>query len=276
MYLQQAMVNASVIAAAPALFGHLALGLRTKDTRSVFLLEAKAGIRIAVVKYSDAPPARGKGKVARQPLADSPLCKKVEKAFGKSLKNQEYSLNKVDANHAKKLQKSLRATLESSYFPQHAVLQSTRGQHFLRKEFFVGKPPSFSIGYTSSFCFDVRIVLKGCVCISGIPYDVAPGQTLKMRREALVNASCDQWLEFISKGGWITQVHAGEVMAVPIGFSIAMVYLDYAFGVRLSIKADAADDMRALASSEQLARGFPETKSTQSGCPQFIEFLVGG
>ena len=273
-----ASVTAAIVNAAPALFGNLAAAIRAKPSVSVSLFEAKAGMRIAVVKY-DASTRQGastRRAAVQVPLIGTPLCKKVEKGFAKALKTQEYVLYKPDPNEAKKLEKSLRGTLDAAYFPQHTVPETTWGQNFIKKEFFAGKPPSFSIGYTPYCCIDVRIVLKGCICIAGVPYDVAPGENLKMKREALFHASAEQWTEFIGKGGWITQVMAGEAMAVPTGFIVTMAYPDYSFGVRWCIRADEADDMRVLRSLQQLSKDFPETKSTQSGYPQFIEFLSGG
>ncbi len=142
-----------------------------------------------------------------------------------------------------------------------------------------GSKPHANVAWSPYGMMSGMICLEGDYAMLGIAEDEVEGGTFQEKRTSFLRYTIDDILKKLNSGrGWFVRIKDGVtqngdcVVVLPSGFIVATAGQN-ARVLRWPLFADAADTARVKHSMRGMLESFPEFRSTETGYPQFAEFL---
>ena len=181
----------------------------------------------------------------------------------------------MEESQAKRFDRMLGMYVDSAMMSNHPVpTTATWGAKFSAKEVWGAKAPYFYIGYPPYGCMEARVIVNGAMVILGVASSAVPGDSIKMKRQALYESSAEQLQHLVETKGFIAEVMENHVALIPSGFVVMMLCpTKGTTGIRWQANADEADKLRVISQTTELLNDFPETKASATGYGQLLDFL---
>ena len=116
---------------------------------------------------------------------------------------------------------------------------------------------------------EARVVLKGDLCVAGLPTDAIVGANYKDKRNAVFHMPHQELHNLIATNGLTTENHS--VVVIPSGCMLIMA--GECTMLRWSLSSDDRDAARAKDCLQHVIAEFPELKASSSGYAQYAQYL---
>jgi hypothetical protein len=208
-------------------------------------------------------------------LANQPKSKKMIKALGVHLQTNDWALLGVlDKPSKAKIKNTFLAggAFNEQLFSEVAIPQENWALDAYAPFFFAFKENYVIVTVAHMGMMEARAIFEGTCLVAGVPYEAAPGQTMKEKQRSLATMGYDRLKTLIVESHGFAVTHdSTKLLVIPSGYLLLMASAG-CVGVRWSMSGDEADTLRVKYCLTNQLASFPEV-GAKLGYRQWLDWL---